>query len=670
MRNRVFCFISFCVMWLVLHAQNDSLLHRSIDEVVVEDQHQPIVSHQLFGNTRWTMSGLRKLPSLTGSADPLRHLQLLPGVQVASEMSGGLSVQGCDNSHNYISIEGVPVYYPMHLLGFFSTFNTLHFENLSFEKNVSASTANRIGAFIDMQTADTIPASFGMDMEIGLMSSQAAARIPLGENMAMLLSGRYANINVLYNPLINPPTQNVHTQYRFHDLNLSWYYQLGEKDRLSLHYFEGADVAAFDVRYYQMFSQMFWTNRNTSLQWKHDMPRGYAKTVLYYTSYANRMFLSQSDAKANLESGIHTAGIKWHRFLPLDYMYLIFGSDFQRHSVQPQAPYVEGSYVMGQDASYSQDSKEGSLYVQAELPLSSTFDLTASLQSSFYENDFFAVHIDPQLKLRYQPSKQTLWQLSAGMYTQYLHQLGFSNNGLPTEFWYASDKDFLPQRALKISAGYQQDFLDSKYRLSTEIYYTQLYNQLEYRGSALSLMTEKYHLADNIINGRGANYGLELMLSKNAGPLHGWMSYTWSKAPRFFPNISEIECYPSVHHREHELKMLLNYECSPRWNISATWIYAGGTPYTAVESAVILQENLIVNYGKHNGARYPAYKRLDVSARYRLPDWKQGEQYLSFSMYNALFSKNPIAYQYRNMYKEEVYLFSTILPSISYYIHF
>ena len=131
MRNRVFCFISFCVMWLVLHAQNDSLLHRSIDEVVVEDQHQPIVSHQLFGNTRWTMSGLRKLPSLTGSADPLRHLQLLPGVQVASEMSGGLSVQGCDNSHNYISIEGVPVYYPMHLLGFFSTFNTLHFENLS-----------------------------------------------------------------------------------------------------------------------------------------------------------------------------------------------------------------------------------------------------------------------------------------------------------------------------------------------------------------------------------------------------------------------------------------------------------------------------------------------------------------------------------------------------------
>ena len=52
-----------------------------------------------------------------------------------AEYDAGLHIQGCDNSHNLISIEGVPVYNASHLLGFFSTFNPSHFSRMSITKS-------------------------------------------------------------------------------------------------------------------------------------------------------------------------------------------------------------------------------------------------------------------------------------------------------------------------------------------------------------------------------------------------------------------------------------------------------------------------------------------------------------------------------------------------------
>lgn len=128
--------LSFCVLKtdLFLNAQNDSLFVYEIEDVFVDELNSSGLNFDVSGVAQWNIEKMSELPSLTGTVEPIRSLQLLPGVQTTAETTSGLYVQGCDNSHNVICLDGVPVYYPVHLLGFFSTFNPLHYQNILLKK--------------------------------------------------------------------------------------------------------------------------------------------------------------------------------------------------------------------------------------------------------------------------------------------------------------------------------------------------------------------------------------------------------------------------------------------------------------------------------------------------------------------------------------------------------
>ena len=67
---------------------------------------------------------IEQLPALMGEADPLRAVQLNPGIQSASEGSSGYYVRGGGTDQNLILLDNATVYNPSHVLGFFSVFNT------------------------------------------------------------------------------------------------------------------------------------------------------------------------------------------------------------------------------------------------------------------------------------------------------------------------------------------------------------------------------------------------------------------------------------------------------------------------------------------------------------------------------------------------------------------
>ena len=65
---------------------------------------------------------LQQMPAI-GEADLLRSLQLLPGIQSASDISSGLYVRGGGPDQTAILLDHIPLYNPSHMFGFFSTFN-------------------------------------------------------------------------------------------------------------------------------------------------------------------------------------------------------------------------------------------------------------------------------------------------------------------------------------------------------------------------------------------------------------------------------------------------------------------------------------------------------------------------------------------------------------------
>ena len=87
--------------------------------VIADKDEQPAVNR--IGTFDISPTFIAQMPaSIGGEIDVFRSLQLLPGVQSASELSSGLYVRGGSPDQNLTLLDGVIVYNPAHLGALFS----------------------------------------------------------------------------------------------------------------------------------------------------------------------------------------------------------------------------------------------------------------------------------------------------------------------------------------------------------------------------------------------------------------------------------------------------------------------------------------------------------------------------------------------------------------------
>ena len=250
-----------------------------------------------------------------------------------------------------------------------------------------------------------------------------------------------------------------------------------------------------------------------------------------------------------------------------------------------------------------------------------------------------------------------------------------SNVGLPLEFWVASGRYYKPQRATYGILSYDLGFLKARYNFSVQAYYRRLTNQLEYTGFLYDMLTRPYSLEDNLLICSGYNYGLNIMLSKQAGSLTGWLSYSYGQSLR----EGDGELYPrlfhSSHERRHEFTAVMNYTIG-RFELGENFIMASGCPYTPARNLYLVANSLIIYYDEYNSAQLPPYMRLDLSATYNLPQHGRLEHSFNFSLFNATAHKN-YTLGYLNADEEKLtiryrlsQMMIPVIPSISYTCRF
>ena len=248
--KRVFCifiYVVFGILKGVSAEMTDTLNHYGLQAVEIRGKRLRSQLREIEGTSIISMSLMDEMPHILGNADPLHYAQLLPGVQTNSEYDAGLHIQGCDNSHNYVSLGGAPVYNAAHLLGFFSIFNAGHFTEMSLQKSpVSASFPNRLGGRVDMLTPTWLAAEDSLsvgavhgELSVGPMSSQGTLRLPIGKRSLLLLSARAAYLNLLYSKWLEVDGDEV--KYDFSDYNLSYITQLDDANVLKIEGYWGYD---------------------------------------------------------------------------------------------------------------------------------------------------------------------------------------------------------------------------------------------------------------------------------------------------------------------------------------------------------------------------------------------------------------------------------------------
>lgn len=618
------------------------------------------------------MDLMQELPRIMGNADPLRYSSLLPGIQTNSEYDAGVHIEGCDNGHNAVRIDGVTIYNPAHMLGFFSVFNASHFSEMSLSKHpVSATQPNRLGGVIDMLPSHRTGTEIGGELAVGPMSSQGTLRLPLGARTRLTLSAREAYLNLLYGPWLK--TEDEIVKYSFGDYNLSLVSQPDSANTLSLEAYAGHDNVGIDEGRYQINTSMKWGNMMAAATWSHVSPHGWQMRHKLFTSgYQMRFGLEQTNMAVTLNASVLDFGLQslfssggWTA-----------GLDVTHHTLQPQHPTVSGALNVDNTPVPRQLALEGSLFACYQQQLSPRWQGEASLRATLFQQpgDTRYAALDPGLTLRYALLPSTTLSASLGLKHQYLHLTGISDMGLPVEFWFAAGGRNKPQYAFVGGLSAETFLADGRYRLVVEGYYRRLYHQTEYVGNAFDFLYGTYSLDGSLIHGHGTNYGASVMLEKRRGPLTGWVGYAYGRARRRFDAQGYDGTFPAAHERQHEFNAVATYRIK-RWRLGSTLVMAGGTPFTKIERFYLLSNHVMAAYGRHNGARLTPYVRLDLSACYDFKPLRRGGTHgINLSVYNVTMHRNTLFYRLKINSDKISYSPLTfavrMLPSINYYVSF
>ena len=652
---------------------NDSL-SVTLDEVVVDGRKSALVLQPFTkGRTRWKLSSLSHMPQILGNADPMRYAQTLPGIQTNNEYDTGLHVYGCDNTHNFVGVEGVPLYNVNHLLGFFSSFNASHYASMNLQK-VAADAAfpNRLGGMLMMELPREVADSVAGEVSVGLISSQGTIRVPTGRHSSLAVSARASYLNLLYGYALKVETGSF--KYSFWDTNLTWTYTPSAADRIWVDAYWGGDQVNMKESDYLVAMKLNWNNRMLAAHWEHCFSQSKWKHSAYYTAYHNTFGIDQEIVTAKLPSSIIDFGYK----TCYQWKTLRTGLEAVAHTIRPQSAVIEKGVAAGhQQLAAKHGSQEYAGFVDWGIGLFRQTVLDVGVRGSLFVDAAGKLFksINPSVCFTYYGKSLTA-SATVSYRHQYIFQTGFSSKGFPTEFWTNSDGQIPPQKGLNLSLSGTQLLLDDTWSATVEAYYKRLNRIVEYKGTILDFVFTDYQLKDHLLCGEGENYGVNFMLAKRKGKLTGWVSYAVGRALRRFSDSGYAGRYPSNHERIHELNAFLSYRLGKRWNVGATYVFASGTPFTAPKEFYIYSGRLVAQYGEHNACRLDPYARLDLSVEYKWKMHGRRESGLNFSIYNTLANSNELFWMYRinrdqtSFTYKPVSFLVRVLPSVSYYVKF
>lgn len=639
---------------------------------------------------------IERLPTFGGESDLLRLTHLMPGVQTGTDGVGGLHVRGGDNGQNLILIDGAPLYNSSHGAGLFSIFNSHAIRSAQLIKgSFPARYGGRVSSILDVRTKEGNLSRFSTKGDLGLLSGRLSIEGPIVPNKSsFFISGRTSFIDWYLRPLtINlkrKQGEDGFIDYRFHDINVKANYSLGDKDKLYLSYYSGADhytnsgesvdslhrISGSGERldylaYYPYTEKTEWANQATSLRW-HRLINDQlsAEFLAFYSSFNVQIDYSTADSLVDVsyqtlvrrsleqtlyQSQITDAGIKADfDWAPIPNHYIRFGALASHHSYLPGAlEYVEDLEKKDDDPPLLQSnqvmSQEFGLYVEDDIQLDKWRFNIGLRAAGFWVQQRNYVSLEPRLSAQRQLNKHLQLSTYWGKMTQFLHLLSNASLGLPTELWVPATRNIPPQRAWQ--SGLALDYIFSaQWGVGIETYYKRMENLLSYSEGI-------DYLADwesNVTMGKGDAYGVELLLRKRKGALQGWLAYGLAKADRRFELLNNGTSFPYKYDRRHDLKVVAIYKASDWLDLSANWILSSGFALSLPRSQyeLVLPDGSsidVLDYGERNAFRMPIYHRLDVGAVFHFNTDEVSHQ-LHFGVFNLYNRQNPLYYNLKTSY--------------------
>jgi hypothetical protein len=611
-----------------------------VEGIVVTPDRGAVVRE--MGRQVVTSVDLEAVPVPAGSGDLATYLQILPGVTTTGDRGGQLYVRGGTPTENLVVVDGVPVYQPFHILGFFSIFPQDLVSSADFYAGgYGARYSGRTSSVLDVRLRDGDPSAIRATASLSPFIAEGFAEgagSPFGGGSWLvsvrrsLVEETSAAILGEEQPLTFESQLVKVTSDREDDAWCS---------ALALHTLDRGRIDPENPD-----SRVSWDNVAVGLRCSGILPDGepIEAHLGYSSSSSSALTRDASDLRSSvwrLYTDLHTT--RTLRSIPVDaglqgYME-VFDYDLTELFAQTQDRVL--IFV-------------GSAYAEALLALGDRIEVRPGLVATISPR----FGLEPRLRARWEPfgRRSEVVQGALGLYRQ--HAIGVSDIRDVGSVFTAWLKPETPLQALHARLGWEQQ-LGGGFGWALEGYYNRMWDISVPIWTALARFTTDLARAD------GTSYGADLRLEYRTPRFYGYLGYgygwtIYQAAQREFANWygDPVQSYHPPHDRRHQLNAVLAYDLAG-FRLSARWQLGSGLPFTrpiGFDDAFrfsVARQNVRTDAGTTRlilerpfTGRLPAVHRLDVSAEreFELPG---GDLTLRAGAINA--------YDRRNMFYYDLY---------------
>lgn len=577
-----------------------------LDELIIELPGS--AARREIGRQRVRPSDLGRVPTPSASGDLVNYLQVMPGVVTTGDRGGQLFIRGGTPSQNMVLVDGMMIYQPFHILGFFSAFPEDLIAGADFYAGgFGARYSGRISSVLDVQIRDGNRNEMKGSGSISPFLGEILVEGPVQRGRSSwIFSARRSLIEET-----SPSFLNETQPLRFESQYLKYTHFEEDNTRCSATAMRTYDRGSLDYEsdYHVRWSNYLLGGRCLVMPEEMDFLVNMNFNISYMSNATNDRGLDFYSDITRVHTDVNIT--RFFREYQLDYGLFVhmkyYHYDLQElfHAFQEKK-----NTMLGTGA-----------YLEATIPLGERVQIHPGAALSVYPREY-APSFEPRFRATWEPFGRETEQFTGamGLYRQSLTGISdMRDAGSAFVAWMPSPDDDSRAQALHTLLGWQQTLFRG-FQWSLEGYYKRMDHLPVAVWSSIAKFTTELSQA------RGHVYGSDLRLEYRRGPFYMLAGYGYSlteyqaEQDHFSVWFGEpVQRYNPPHDRRHQLNLLSSLELGS-YMVSARFQYGTGMPFTRpLGFDAIKRFTTTISHYPYGAPQNPVTELPDVRNTYGTP---------------------------------------------------
>ncbi len=520
----------------------------ALDAVTVETS-AGVSSSSPAGLVQLRPADLALLPAPDLSGDLAGMLTVQPGIVTLGDRGGQLYVRGGTPTQNLVLVDGVRLFQPFHIVGFYSAVPAEIVQRADvYAGGFGARYGGRISSVIDVATRNGNKQRFGGSASLAPFLTAVRVEGPIvPDEASFVLSVRESVVERVAEPLLGEALP-----YRFGDAFGKVHFFTGPASFISLTGIRTTDAG--DISGTEDRTRIDWTNEAVGGRFFY-LPPSLAAALDVTASYSAYRSSFEPDRAPARDADVKSFGGQFALayFLERAEVRLGFGGQT-----------LQFAYTFDRtDRPTRENTTEGTFFTEAELDLGRGVRVEPGLRLQTFPSQRRALSFEPRLRASWMASPKATFSTALGVYRQEIIGLNDERDiGDVFTAWASIPEGAPTPRALHAILG-------AELRPAPGVL-------VGAEGYAKQLADVQVLLGERgLVRSHGEVFGLDLRAEWRRAPLLLLASYGLSAST--YHNARED--YRPPHDRRHRLSLVGGWQRGP-WRLAARWQLAAGRPFT------------------------------------------------------------------------------------------